>query len=153
MRLRRPIPALPTIAVATMALLAAVFVPLFPTYAQGNAASCANGIAVPDPADNPGLVSDCEVLLSARDTLAGSGSLNWSATIPIDQWDGVGLGGTLQRVTELNLRERQLTGEVPPELGSLPKLEVLDLYDNELGGKIPGELGRLVNLKRLVLLT
>ena len=96
-----------------MALLAAALLPLFPAYAQSGAGSCANGIAVPDWANNPGLVSDCETLLSARDTLAGTASLNWSPTTPIDQWDGVGLGGTLQRVTELNLRERQLTGEVP----------------------------------------
>ena len=32
---------------------------------------CSNGIAVPDPSNNPGLVSDCEALLAARDTLAG----------------------------------------------------------------------------------
>ena len=82
MRLGRPIPALPAVAAGAMALLAAALVPLFPTHAQGNTASCANGIAVPNPASNPGLVSDCETLLSARDTLAGTASLNWSATTP-----------------------------------------------------------------------
>ena len=35
------------------------------------ASTCANGIVVPDPANNPGLVSDCEALLAGRDTLAG----------------------------------------------------------------------------------
>ena len=33
---------------------------------------CENGVAVPDPTNNPGLVSDCEALLAARDTLAGT---------------------------------------------------------------------------------
>ena len=80
---RHVIPALPTVAAGAMALLAAVFVPLLPTYAQGNAGSCGNGIAVPDPSNNPGLVSDCEALLSGRDTLAGTGSLNWSSTTAI----------------------------------------------------------------------
>ena len=39
--------------------------------------SCPTGTAVPLPADNPGLVEDCVVLLTAKDTLAGSAILNW----------------------------------------------------------------------------
>ena len=93
--------ALPTIAAGAMALLVTALVPLLPTYAQNDAFSCANGAAVPNSANNPGLVSDCEALLGARDTLAGSGSLNWSATIPIGQWDGVTVSRTSQRVTAL----------------------------------------------------
>ena len=149
MRLGRPIPVLPTVAAGAMALLAAVFVPLLPTYAQGNAASCANGIAVPDPSDNPGLVSDCEALLSARGTLDTRGSLNWSAGLPIGQWDGVSLGGTPQRVTELYLHDSGLTGEIPSELSRLSNLLRLNVTNNELTGGIPAELGRLANLLRL----
>ena len=59
-----------------------------------------------DAANNPGLVDDCEVLLSARDTLAGSATLNWSADTPIAHWDGVTVGGTPRRVTELNLENK-----------------------------------------------
>ena len=146
---RHVIPALPTVAAGAMALLAAVFVPLLPTYAQGNAASCANGIAVPNPSDNPGLVSDCEALLSARDTLAGTASLNWSSTTAIDQWDGVTVGDTSQRVTELSLPERQLTGRVAPELGRLSGLQLLDLLGNGLSGNMPRELARLASLRSL----
>ena len=143
--------ALPTVIAGAMALLVAALVPLLPTYAQNDAFSCAHGAAVPNSADNPGLVSDCEALLGARDTLAGSGSLNWSATIPIGQWDGVTVSRTSQRVTALSLRERELTGKVPSELGSLSELEVLSILGNELTGAIPGELGRLVNLESLSL--
>ena len=32
---------------------------------------CDDGIAVPDPKNNPGLVTDCKALLEARDKLAG----------------------------------------------------------------------------------
>ena len=142
--------ALPTV-VGAMALLVAALVPLLPTYAQNDEFSCANRAAVPDSANNPGLVSDCEALLWARDTLAGSGLLNWSATIPIGQWDGVTVSPTSQRVTALNLRERELTGKVPPELGNLSELKVLSILGNELGGAIPGELGRLVKLEHLSL--
>ena len=86
MRPGKLIPALPTVAAGAMALLTTALVLLLPAYAQSNAVSCANGTAVPDPSNNPGLVSDCEVLLSARDTLAGTGSLNWSATTRMDRW-------------------------------------------------------------------
>ena len=53
---------------------------------------CSNGIAVPDPSANPGLVSDCEALLAARDTLAGTATLNWSDDVNIETWDGITLG-------------------------------------------------------------
>ena len=53
---------------------------------------CSNGIAVPDPSDNPGLVSDCEALLAGQDTLAGTASLNWSADVAMEDWDGVFIG-------------------------------------------------------------
>ena len=57
------------------------------------ASACVTGGAVSDAA-NTGLVSDCEALLEARDTLAGTGSLNWSENTPIAQWDGITLRGT-----------------------------------------------------------
>ena len=59
---------------------------------SGEAGACATGGAVPDPADNPGLVSDCEALLVSRDALAGAATLNWSAYSPIGEWEGVVLG-------------------------------------------------------------
>ena len=145
------IPARSGVVAGVLALLAVALMPLFPAYAQGSAGKCSNGTAVPDPSSNPGLVSDCEALLEARDTLAGSGSLNWSADTPMDQWDGITVGGFPQRVMELSLSERQLTGEIPPELGRLAELETLNLSSNELVGNIPGELGRLGNLENLTL--
>ena len=56
-----------------------------------------------DASNNPGLVSDCDTLLAARDTLAGSAALNWSAGTPIDQWEGITAAGSPRRVTDLNL--------------------------------------------------
>ena len=63
------------------------------------ASACATGGAVPDPDDNPGLVSDCATLLAARDTLAGTATLNWAADTPMSEWDGVSVGGSPERVT------------------------------------------------------
>ena len=39
-------------------------------------------------------MADCAALLTARDGLAGRGSLNWSASTPIDRWEGVALAGS-----------------------------------------------------------
>ena len=109
---------------------------------------CSNG-AVAD-ATNLGLLDDCEALLVARDTLAGSSSLNWSETTPITQWDGVSLGGTPRRVTRLNLAGKGLSGTIPSVLGRLSMLTQLNLRSNDgLTGEIPSELGYLSNLKVL----
>ena len=94
---------------------------------------------------------DSEVLLSARDKLAGDAALNWSADIPIPSWDGVTVGGKPRRVTRLILRERQLSGTIPPELGVLSRLAQLDFHGNRLSGPIPPELGHLSNLEALQL--
>ena len=112
------------------------------------AAQCSNGIAVPNPADNSGLVSDCATLLAAKSTLEGaSGNLNWSSDIPISDWDGVTIGN--DGVSSLSLSHHRLNGEIPSELGNLANLEMLNLFQNQLTGAIPPELGNLSNLTDL----
>ena len=113
-----------------------------------SASACVAGGAVSDAA-NTGLVSDCEALLSARDTLAETGSLNWSEDTPIARWDGVRLAGTPQRVTRLVLPGKGLRGTIPPDLGRLSMLTDLNLRSNALAGEIPEELGNLTNLRVL----
>ena len=110
---------------------------------------CSTGGAVPDPNNNPALVADCDTLLAVRDTLAGNGTLNWSASTPITSWDGIEVSGTPQRVTVLYLVRQRLTGIIPPELGSLTGLDQLTLIENQLTGPIPSELGNLANLRGL----
>ena len=111
---------------------------------------CVSGGAVVD-ATNTGLISDCEALLAAQDTLAGTAALNWSADTPITDWNGVVLGETSGRVTELDLGALGLNGRIPKELGSLANLRGLYLWGNQLTGEIPHELGGLSNLQSLVL--
>ena len=113
--------------------------------------ACATGGAVPDPDDNPGLVSDCETLLAARDTLAGTATLNWATDTPMSQWDGVLVEATRLRVTGLVLNRKGLTGEIPTELGDLSNLGALSLSNNQLTGEVPMGLGNLSSLKRLSL--
>ena len=140
-------------------------------------AACHTRLVVPDPKDNPGLVYDCKVLLRVRDELAGSATLNWSADVPILEWEGVEFDGNPQRVRKLVLPDwgltgtipfeigllteltrlilhseygpipNFLTGPIPAELGNLRKLEILSLDGNFLSGGIPEELGQLENLQ------
>ena len=141
--------AVTTVAVGLLGMVAVGSVT--PSVVMATAADCVSGGAVFDPANNPGLVSDCATLLAARDTLAGTATLNWAANTPITQWEGVTVRGTPQRVTALYLEKRNLTGEIPPELGNLPDLNWLSLPQNELTGAIPPELGNLSALRALYL--
>ena len=111
---------------------------------------CATRGAVSD-ASNTGLVADCEALLAARDNLEGSARLNWTVGSPIEDWEGVYLRGTPERVTMLILRRRGLDGTVPADLASLPMLTELNLHSNALTGQIPSGIGNLTNLEQLLL--
>ena len=112
---------------------------------------CTNGITVSNPQDTPGLVADCKALLQARDTLAGSATLNWSADLAITYWDGITVGGEPLRVTKVVLSDRKLSGTIPPELAALTNLQELDLHSNQLTGPIPSQLGTLTNLQGVFL--
>ncbi len=100
-------------------------------------------------ADNRGLRADCELLLAARDILAGDARLNWSGDIPIELWQGVTTSGPLERVTRLELSRSGLNGRIPPALGRLSQLVTLDLSFNRLTGPIPPELGELSHLREV----
>ena len=131
--------------------LAAVISQTSQAAAQTPTPLCENGTAVPSPAANPGLVADCSALLTAKDTLRGTATLNWDAGTAITAWDGITLAGTPQRVTKLQLTYDRLDGAIPPALGDLEKLEWLYLYGNRLTGTIPAALGSLGELEVLYL--
>ena len=116
------------------------------------AAKCGDGVMVPEPEANPGLVEDCEVLLEIHDRLTGGGVLDWSWDSPISQWQGVVVVGSPPRVRKIMLRgdlRGTIRGTIPPELGRLTGLRELDMSRNLLTGEIPPELGELKNLERL----
>ena len=113
--------------------------------------SCASGTAVTTPEVNVGLVHDCESLFDGKDTLRGTGSLNWGTSTAIGSWDGVTTAGTPTRVTKVELDDEDLAGTIPAGLGSLFELTHLDLSDNSLTGDIPRELGWLHNLEEVQL--
>ena len=109
---------------------------------DNDVAPCENGVTIPNHATNAALVSDCETLLAVKDRLRGSATLNWGPTTPIRSWDGLTVTGS-GRLSLISLGNRGLTGEIPPELGSLSHLIVLNLHNNRLTGSIPHELTKL----------
>ena len=106
--------------------------------------SCADG-AIKDTEKHTRLVEDCNLLLSLRDTLAGSGTLNWAGAAHISTWDGVTYTGSPLRITKLELASKGLSGTIPSELASLDALTHLYLTGNALTGCIPNELWGLPN--------
>ena len=108
--------------------------------------ACAQGDAVRNKAANRALLRDCIALLDARDALAGTATLNWSADIAIDSWTGIAVSGTPKRVTGINLASSGLSGSIPYRLEILWALTALDLSGNSLTGTIPASLGQLPNL-------
>ena len=110
---------------------------------------CTNGVTVPNPTTNPGLVRDCQALLQVRDALAGPGRLTWDGTRALSAWTGVTVGGTPPRVTALRLGAQDLTGPLPAALGQLTQLTALDLRGNALTGAVPAELEGLTRLTAL----
>ncbi len=59
------------------------------------------------------------------------------------------------RVVQISLRDNNLTGTLPPEIGDLTAIRFLLLgpdqppFSNQIGGSIPAEIGNLTNLVRL----
>ena len=134
---------------------------------------CSNGIAVPNPQEKPGLVEDCAILLSSKESLVGNVGtlyaetrLNWSPHLSIAEWDGVSTKGIVnlgplveptptpfpplpERVRALWLHGHGLVGIIPPEIGELTELDAIELDYNDLTGNIPLELGNLKDLRIL----
>ena len=77
---------------------------------------------------------------------------NWFTDAPLSFWYGISADEEDDdRVARLSLGWNQLSGEIPPELGSLARLTDLSLGPNKLSGEIPAELGNLANLRYLYL--
>lgn len=119
-----------------------------------------NAVECEDNGASAGLISDCKTLAGMRsslqsETIPGVTPLNWKTDVPITQWHGVTLGGTPQRVTEINLINpgagALLKGTIPTGFGSLSELTKLRIRRHALRGPIPSDLGGLSKLTHLVL--
>ena len=90
----------------------------------------------PRPWERAALVA----LYEATDGPNWTNNENWLTDAPLGEWHGVDLHFDTS-VDALNLSDNNLTGPIPPELGSLFRLRTLNLSGNNLSGPIPPELG------------
>ena len=90
------------------------------------------------------------VLYNATDGPNWTDNTHWLSNEPLSEWRGVGINDD-GRVTDLDLANNQLTGEIPAELGQLTQLQFLNLGGNQLTGEIPAELAQLTQLQFLIL--
>ena len=66
---------------------------------------------------------------------------------PLDNWPGVRADAN-GRVIGLILNSRDLTGEIPPELGSLANLEQLWIHRTQLSVCVPSSLQGQLDMDR-----
>ncbi len=94
--------------------------------------------------DRPALVA----LYNATGGANWSNRSHWLSDAHIGHWHGVTISPS-GRVTELQLPQNRLIGELPPELGRLTELSVLSVWTNGLTGSLPMELANLTGLESL----
>ena len=95
--------------------------------------------ATAPPAASRSAETDREALVALYNATDGENwrtSDNWLSDAPLDDWYGVATDDD-GRVKELGLEFENLSGEIPPELGSLSNLVGLALSGNELSGCVP----------------
>jgi len=67
--------------------------------------------------------------------------------IPLSYWNGITcFNGSIVSIT---LRDKNLTGTIPKEMGLLKNLKSIDLSSNQLKGPIPREIGKLKDLEEI----
>ncbi len=118
-----------------------------PTTPGSGGAPTATDTPVPATATSPPAASgsaetDREALVALYNATDGENwrnNANWLSDAPPGEWEGVTTNND-GRVTVLQLHQNGLSGEIPPELGSLSNLTRLGLGDNELSGCVPSSL-------------
>ena len=87
-------------------------------------------------------------LYNATDGPNWHDNTNWLSQQPLSTWFGV---TTAENgcVSRLHLQNNNLTGELAPELGTLPELLYLNLRDNNLTGQFPLEWENAANITNL----
>ena len=98
-------------------------------------------------------LTEREVLAAFYEATGGAdwtNNANWLSDKPLSQWHGVTTNGQ-GLVTHLSLRNNNLSGSLPGDIGKLESLQVLSLDRNSISGSLPAELGNLSNLNRLAM--
>ncbi|KAJ8770237.1 hypothetical protein K2173_011773 [Erythroxylum novogranatense] len=74
---------------------------------------------------------------------------SWNDSTSFCNWHGITCSRRHQRVTSLNIAEKNLAGAISPYIGNLSFLRTLELSNNSFTGEIPQEVGNLLRLRYL----
>lgn len=74
---------------------------------------------------------------------------SWDLNAAMNQWKGISIHQ--DRVTTLVLKNKNLSGSIPAEMGQMDKLTIIDLRENDLTGSIPPEIGNMDGLRSITL--
>ena len=88
-----------------------------------------------------------EILYEATGGDDWTDNTNWLSDKELSEWFGVRTRDG--RVSYVFLRDNNLVGNIPPELGGLEKLFILGLDYNDLSGRVPAALSKLGVLRDL----
>ena len=110
--------------------------------------------ATPQPTAVPALYdvnSDREALIALYQSTRGqrwTNNQNWLSSRPLSDWYGIETNAA-GRVTKINLKENDLRGPMPINIGRLEFLTYLGLSNNAIRGSIPSAIGALRRLDEL----
>lgn len=96
-----------------------------------------------------GIAQDREALIALYNATGGdnwTNNTNWCSDKPLNEWYGVVTHPMTGRVMELWLRQNNLTGSLPKEIGTFTELLNFDMAYNHLTGSLPREIGDLTNV-------
>ncbi|KAI4965439.1 hypothetical protein ZWY2020_043762 [Hordeum vulgare] len=127
----------PTAAGARVPLAVTVFVAVVSSMLQAPAAADLDG-------DRDALMAMRSGLQDPDDAL-----YTWTPELNTCDWSYVTCDGQANRVTEIKIGHKNLSGPLPPELGKMDQLKKLWISWTNIQGTIPEELGDLENLKSL----
>ncbi len=128
----------------------AVPVLLLPLLACGDFGPTELPPGIPESTDPSTDRAALTALYEATNGAGWKNSRHWLNDVPLTLWYGVNTDAD-GRVTELRLRDNDLEGRIPPQIGHLARLTDLDLGKNALTGPIPPEIGGLAELRTLSL--
>lgn len=89
-------------------------------------------------------------LYNATDGEHWTHNKNWGSDKPVSEWYGIYTDEN-GHVTDINLFNNRLNGQIPTQFFDLPLLKSLCLTNNNLYGEIPEEIGNLYFLERIQL--
>lgn len=104
--------------------------------------------------NNQKIIQERESLMAIFNALDGenwTNNDNWGSDRPLNEWSGISTDQS-GRVMLIDLRDNNLRGTIPDEIGDFEHLLGLDLSSNpNLTGSIPETIGNLTQLRSLII--